>query len=79
MRYKKEFLNIFEKKENIELAELLSSLVKPFEDKFNKDLSQFNVEEVRGFNHGIIHHEKHRELASLIMTYARFVQEMNRS
>lgn len=77
MLYKQEFLNIYERKENKELVELLDLLVNPFEKKFNKDLSQFTTEEVSEFNQKIRNNEKHKDILSLIMTYIKLVKELS--
>lgn len=75
MIYKKEFLNIFESKENKDNVELLSFLVDPFEKEFKKDLFQFTAEEIEKFYYSIMSNKK--DIFYLIITYTRFVQQMN--
>lgn len=77
MKYKEEFLDSFGLEENIKNANLLISLLEPFEKKFDKDFTEFTPKEIQEFHHSLFNLNNSREMGALLMNCIKFAHRMN--
>jgi hypothetical protein len=72
MIYKEEFLNIFKEKKDKDDIEILSKAVKQYEDKFNKDFSEFNMIEMQEVHRKFF---LFKDIIIKIKIYINFIRE----
>jgi hypothetical protein len=78
MNYKEEFLKAFESPENIETVNEMYLVIKPYEEKLNKDLVEFTEEETREMFDNIKKYARFSYISGLIFQYIEFVKEINK-
>jgi hypothetical protein len=78
MNNKEEFLKAFESPENIKTVNEMYMVIKPYEKKLNKDLSEFTIEESKEMFDNIKNYSRFRYMSTLIFQYIEFVKEINK-